>query len=77
MGYAIANIVGLTVILTGMLFFADSKNADPDGDKYFSDDYVVLSKKVEGVGFNPVSFSDEDIAKLSKQPWVNKIGHFT
>ena len=77
LGYAIANIVGLTVILTGMLFFADSKNTDPDRDKYFSDDYAVLSKRVEGVGFNPVSFSDEDIAKLSKQRWVNKIGHFT
>ena len=77
LGYAIANVVGLSVILIGILFFADSQNSTSDNDKFFSDDYIVLSKKVDGIGFKPVSFSDEDIRKLKEQKWVQKIGRFT
>ena len=77
LGYAIANVVGLSVILSGILFYGDSQRSDTQNDKYFSDDYVVLSKKVEGIGFKPIGFSDADIAKLGKQKWVQKIGRFT
>lgn len=76
-GYAIANIVGLSVILIGILFFADSQKSNSTDDKFFSDDYIVLSKKVSGVGFHPVGFSEEDIEKLGQQKWVLKIGKFT
>ncbi len=76
-GYAAANVVGLSVILIGVLFFTDSRHDTSGGDEFFSTDYVVLSKKVEGVGFTPVSFSEEEIASLSQQPWVRKIGRFT
>lgn len=77
LGYALANVVGLSVILIGIIFFADSRNSSSDGDKFFSDDYIVLSKKVEGIGFKPVGFSKEDIDKLQKQSWVLKVGRFT
>lgn len=76
-GYAIANAVGLSVILIGILFFADARTPATDGDKYFSDDYIVLSKRVDGIGFDPVCFSDEDIERLRKQEWVLRIGEFT
>ena len=77
LGYALANVVGLTVILAGILFYGDSQESTAQDDQFFSEDYVVLSKKVEGVGFTPVVFSDDDIQKLSKQKWVQKIGRFT
>lgn len=77
LGYAIANIVGLSVILVGIQFFSDSQKSNSSDDKFFSDDYIVLSKKVEGIGFKPVGFSDEDIEKLRQQAWVKKIGKFT
>ena len=77
LGYALANVVGLTVILSGILFYGDSQESTAQEDQFFSEDYVVLSKKVEGVGFTPVVFSDDDIQKLSKQKWVQKIGRFT
>lgn len=77
LGYALANIVGLTVVLTGILFYQDSNHATTQEDKYFSSDYVVLSKKVTGIGFLPNNFSKEDIDKLKKQAWVKKIGVFS
>ncbi len=77
LGYAVANLVGLSVILVGVLFFADSQQSISDDDRYFSDDYIVLSKKVRGIGFTPVSFSGEEIADLRKQKWVTKVGRFT
>ena len=39
LGYAIANVVGLSVILSGILFYGDSQKSDTQNDKYFSDDY--------------------------------------
>lgn len=77
LGYAAANFVGLTVILAGLLFMADSRHSTAEDDAYFSDDYVVLSKKVEGIGFDPVCFTEDEIAKLERQRWVRKIGRFT
>lgn len=77
LGYALANVVGLSVILIGIIFFGDSQNSNSDEDSFFSDDYVVLSKKVAGIGFNPVAFTSEDIEKLERQKWVLNVGKFT
>lgn len=77
LGYAVANVVGLSVILAGVLFSFDCQTSTAPNDRFFSADYVVLSKKVEGVGFTPVCFSEEDIEKLNVQKWVLKIGRFT
>lgn len=77
LGYALANVVGLSVILIGIIFFGDSQNSNSDEDSFFSDDYVVLSKKVAGIGFNPVAFSADDIEKLERQKWVLNVGKFT
>lgn len=77
MGYALANIVGLAVILIGVLFYCDSQHDNSRDDQFFSNDYVVLSKKVEGFGFTPTAFSDEEIDTLSRQKWARKVGRFT
>ena len=76
-GYALANIVGLSVVLIGILFYCDSQNDKSHEDKFFSDDYVVLSKRVDGIGFTPTGFSEEEIDSLGSQPWVRKVGRFT
>ena len=77
LGYALANIIGLSIILIGVLFYSDSQTSRSHEDNFFSDDYVVLSKKVDGVGFAPISFSVEEITDLESQPWVKKVGRFT
>lgn len=76
-GYSLANIIGLTVILSGILFYCDSRHHQTDQDQFFSDDYIVVSKKVTGVNLEPVNFSEEEIKDLASQPWVKNIGRFT
>lgn len=76
-GFALANLVGLTVILSGILFYCDSRHHTHSDDKFFSEDYIVVSKKVKGVNLKPVAFSQEEIEELSQQSWVKKLGTFT
>lgn len=76
-GYAVSNIVGLTVILSGILFYCDSHHQRKTEDKFFSEDYIVISKKVDGVNLKPLSFSQKEIEDLKQQDWVKKIGNFT
>lgn len=77
LGYALANVVGLSVILIGTLFYADSQHNNSDSDAFFSEDYIVLSKKVDGIGFTPVRFTSDDISNLEQQKWVKKVGKFS
>lgn len=76
-GYAVANVIGLTVILCGILFYCDSRHHSKHEDKFFSDDYIVISKEVRGISLDPVAFSEEEIAEIASQPWVKKLGKFT
>lgn len=76
-GYSFANLVGLVVILSGILFYCDSRHHRKTQDKFFSEDYIVVSKEVKGVNLEPVAFSEEEIAEISSQPWVKKTGRFS
>lgn len=76
-GYVLSNIIGLSVVLIGIMFYLDSNSSTATDDSFFSQDFMVLSKKVDGIGFEPVSFDTEEIAALKSQPWVKKIGKFT
>ena len=76
-GYFIANLVGLTVILVGVLFYCDSQKDNSEKDRFFSNNYIVISKKVEGIGFAPITFTEDEVSELSAQPWVRKVGRFT
>ena len=77
LGYALANVVGLSVVLIGLLFYSDSQHDNASSDRYFSQNYVVLSKRVEGIGFTAQTFTEAEIDTLERQPWVKKVGRFT
>ena len=77
LGYSIANVIGLTVILAGILFYCDSRHHSNSQDNFFSQDYIVISKKVNGLNIEPTGFSTHEVEELSQQPWVKKLGKFT
>lgn len=82
--YAIANLVGLAILLVSLQFYRDvtSGKDDQDGDAMIGRDYLVLSKPVPllsvfGNNSSATEFSDEEITEIEEQPWVRKLGKFT
>lgn len=78
-GYALANIVGLAIVVSAVQFARDSSTPLSAGtpDPFSSADFAVLSKKVEGVGFTPAAFTPDEIADLKSRPWARRVGEFT
>ncbi len=80
-GYAVANFVGLSIVLIALQFYCDVKSPTTDGeDSFINRDYLIVSKEVSETGAllgNSTTFSAEEIEDLSAQPWVESIGEFT
>lgn len=80
-GYAIANFVGLAILLTALQFYRDTTNAgNGSDDSFISRDYMIVSRHVSDINTlkgKTAGFSADDIAALREQPWVENIGEFT
>lgn len=79
-GYAIANTVGLGIILVALMFYSDattSLSSSEEADPFFSPAYEVISKRVEGIGPEAATFSPGELAELEAQPWARRVGPFT
>ncbi len=85
-GYALASFVGLAIVLTAIQFYRDVSSVWNDDDSFISKDYLILSKRVEGVSglFGRASasagdtrFCEQDIADIASRPWVRKVGRFS
>lgn len=44
-GYAVANLVGLAIVLTAVQFYRDVTSARDEDDSFISRDYIIVSKK--------------------------------
>lgn len=80
-GYAVANFVGLAIIIAAVQFYGDTSEAIGGEDSFLSKDYIIVSKKVNtlntlGAG-GDTSFSPGEIAAIEKQPWTRRVGRFT
>ncbi len=85
-GYALASFVGLAIVLTAIQFYRDVSSVRNDDDSFISKDYLILSKRVEGVSglfgrssasADDTRFSEQDIADIASRPWVRKVGRFS
>lgn len=83
-GYALANLVGLAIVLTAVQFYRDVTSVWNDEDSFISEDYVIISKKVNGLGGgfmgasgSSTRFSEEEIADIAACPWARKVGRFS
>lgn len=79
-GYALTNLAGVMIIITGLQLYRDVTSGDgSDDDVLATEDFMILSPKVDGLGSlmgtNKV-FTAEDIADLKAQPWVKSVGEF-
>lgn len=80
-GYAVANLIGLSIVLTAVQLLRDATARDGDSDDtFFNKDYLIISKEVSETGAflgSTTTFSEDETADLAKQPWVSRIGEFT
>lgn len=79
-GYALASFVGLVIVLTALQFYRDVSSVWDGSDSFISEDYLILSKRVEGMGSfmggTDTRFSPSEIDDIRAQPWAAKVGIF-
>lgn len=81
-GYALANFTGLAILLTAFQFYSDVSSLWQSEDSFITRDYMVISRRLSTLGSlfgskNREGFSQEEINRLSSQPWVRRVGAFT
>ena len=71
-GFALANLVGLTIVILAVQFYLDVKPVFADEDSFISKDYLVITRAITGTGAlmgSGSEFADSAIATLQQQPW--------
>lgn len=79
-GFSIANLVGLTIVILAVQFYRDVRPVFDDEESFIRKDYLVITRNVSGARAmmgNSSEFSDQDIADLQAQPWCRAVGRFT
>lgn len=78
-GFFIANLLGMTVVLLGYQFYRDVSPVLTGEDSFMKKDYIVVTRKVSTLGSllgGAQGFSDADVKKLQAQPFTVKVGAF-
>ena len=78
-GFAIANLIGLTIVLLAVQFYRDVRPVFNDEESFISKDYLIITRAVTGAGAIMGSngeFSNSDIQELESQPWCRQVGRF-
>ena len=84
-GFAVANLIGLTIVLLGLQFYADVRPVFDDEDSFIRKDYLVVTKSLGNAsmvksllgGAEANAFSEKEIADIESQPWLRNAGRFT
>lgn len=84
-GFAVANVIGLMIVLLGLQFYCDVRPVFNDDDSFVRKDYLVVTKHVGSLssvrslmgGGAANTFSKDELSNLREQKWVRKVGVFT
>ncbi len=79
-GFALANLCGMVIVLVSVQFYKDVLPVFTQGDSFMKKDYLIVSKRVSTLG--PVvgrssAFSSAEQAELEEQPFTKSVGAFT
>lgn len=78
-GFSIANLVGLCIVILAVQFYNDVKPVFDDEESFIRKDYIVITRSVTGAGAmmgGSSEFDDAAIADIEAQPWCRKVGRF-
>jgi len=79
-GFALANLIGLTIVILAVQFYRDVRPVFNDEESFIRKDYLVVTRSVTSVGAmmgNNTEFTDDDIADIEQQSWCRQVGRFT
>ena len=79
-GFFVANLLGMTILLLGIQFYQDVLPAFTAEDSFMKNNYVVATKEVStlsGLMGRSNTFSHQEIKDIQKQPFTNSVGTFT
>lgn len=74
-GYVMANLTGLLIVIVAIQFYRDISAVSSDTDSFISSDYLIISKKVSGVG-GATPFTPAEREEIASQPWAAEVGGF-
>ena len=76
-GFFVANLVGMTIILLSVQFYEDITPTLKGDDGILSTDYIIVTKRIGTLATQPLAFSEAEQAELNSQPFVQRVGAFT
>ncbi|MDE6217898.1 MAG: ABC transporter permease, partial [Muribaculaceae bacterium] len=79
-GFVISNFIGLAIVIAGLQFYLDMRSLWDSEDSFLKRDYLVVNKRVNAsatLGAKDLSFSDDEVSDLERQPWVRSVGRFS
>lgn len=79
LGFALANLVGLTIVTLAVQFYQDVLPVFNDQESFIRKDYLIITRSVSSAGAmlgNSSEFTDADITDIERQPWCRKVGRF-
>ena len=78
-GFAVANLIGLTIVILAVQFYRDVRPIFNDDESFIKRDYLVITRKVTGMGAlmgGSSEFSTGAIQDIENQDWVRTVGRF-
>lgn len=79
-GFFLANLLGMLIVLVGMQFYSDVQPAFSQEDGFMKDDYLIVSKQLttlDGLIGGGSSFTVDEMADLARQPFAKNLAGFT
>lgn len=80
LGFFLANLVGMVIILLGVQFYTDTQTVYTGEDSFMKSDYLIVNKKISAVTTltgKSSAFSRPELQDMERQKFVERIGGFT
>ena len=79
LGFVLANLIGMFIVMLGYQFYCDIIPIFNDKDSFIGQDYLIVSKRIvvaSSLSGSSQNFNAEEIDELSRQGFVQGIGAF-
>ena len=80
-GFLVTNLVGVAIVLTAVQLYRDVTPALQAPDSFLDNDFIILTKEVEGAGIGKTSFTQTETGRTcgaaSRRRWASLRRHVT